>query len=153
MHPPARHRRTPALLLASALAASLLTASGALAGALEVGSWKVIAAERAGQPNPAELDARLSFAGGTLTIVSPEGGNVKFEYTLDRSQEPDQIDLTRGEGDKRLTLFGIWKIEGAEADSERFTLCIAEPFSDRPTEFATAAGQRTSLTVHERTTE
>lgn len=147
MHHPVRPVSTPlgALLLIGAMAIGVLAARSAHAGDLEGVRWKVIAAERAGKPNPAELDAILSFEGGTLALLSPAGEKVEFEYTLDRSQEPAHVDLTRGKNDKRLTLHGIWKVE-----NDRFTLCLGAPFEDRPTEFAAADGQQTSLTVHER---
>lgn len=131
---------------AAALALGLLAAGPSLAESLEGAPWKVIRAERGGAQNPAELNAVLSFADGTLTLISPEGETVSFEYTLDTSQDPAQIDLARGEADKRFTLRGIWQVTGGQ-----FALCLSAPYSDRPTEFATHAGKATSLTVHERT--
>jgi len=137
-----------ALLLAGAVAFGALAGNAAHAQELEGARWKVVAAERAGKPIPAELDAILSFQGGTLKIRSPEGASAEFAYVLDRGQHPAHVDLSRGEGDKRVTLHGIWKLEG-----DRFTLCVSAPFGDRPTEFATAVGAKTSLTVHERIPE
>jgi uncharacterized protein (TIGR03067 family) len=134
-----------ARLLACGLAVALFAGVSARAGELEGERWKVVSAERAGRPNPSELDAILSFDGGTLSILSPAGERVEFAYTLDSSHSPAHIDLTRGEADKRLTFHGIWKLE-----EERFTLCVAAPFNDRPTTFETAADQAISLTVHER---
>ncbi|MDH3684950.1 MAG: TIGR03067 domain-containing protein [Myxococcales bacterium] len=128
-----------------ALALALLAAGPALAGSLEGGSWKVVRAERGGEPNAAELNAVLTFADGKLTLVSPEGETVEFDYTVDAGQDPAQIDLARGEGDKRFTLQGIWMVTDGE-----FSLCLSTPFSDRPTEFATRPGKATSLTIHER---
>ena len=150
MHRPAHSplASSGALLLAGALAFGALAAGAAHAGELEGARWKVIAAERAGKPNPSELDAVLLFEDGTLKIRSPDGTPVEFEYALDRGPNPAHVDLTRGEDDKRLTLHGIWKVDG-----DRFTLCVAAPFDDRPTGFATAEGQATSLTVHERVAE
>ena len=142
---PAR-RRSRAALLAALLAA--LAPGGALAAEPLGGRWKVVEAARGGKPNPAELGAVLSFADGTLTVTAPEGDEVEFEYTLDESHDPAWIDLARGADDKRVTLSGIWKIE-----ADRFTLCVAPPFEERPTAFATAPGEPTSLTVHERLTD
>jgi len=149
MNPQKRSARASPRWSASlaALLFGLFATSPAQAESLEGAPWRVTQAERGGAANPAELNAVLSFAEGKLTLVSPEGQTVEFEYSLDTREDPAHIDLARGEADKRFTLQGIWKITDG-----RFSLCLGAPFSDRPTEFATTAGQATSLTIHERTT-
>jgi uncharacterized protein (TIGR03067 family) len=60
---------------------------------------------------------------------------------IDPAKEPKEIDLTRGEGDKKQTILGIYKLEG-----ETLTICTSSS-GDRPDEFSSRPGGRCLLRV------
>jgi uncharacterized protein (TIGR03067 family) len=115
------------------------------------GTWKVIAAEADGKPVPAE---KLKKEAGQMVIreslmnTTPGGGKEgQLPFTIDPTKVPKAIDVTAGrQGTPRLTLKGIYKLEG-----NKLTICLG--VNGRPAEFKTKAGAEQSLMVYQRSKE
>jgi uncharacterized protein (TIGR03067 family) len=102
------------------------------------GEWSGVALVMNGQDIPADF-----FKGSTRVVKGNEttvtiGGQVvlKATFTVDPSKSPKTIDYTIAEGpDKGKQQLGIYEVE-----NELAKFCFSTPGKDRPTEFASKAG-------------
>jgi uncharacterized protein (TIGR03067 family) len=102
------------------------------------GVWSLSSAEANGQPLP-----EGTFEGAKLTVKGDEyhveRGEMKldFEYRLDPTQKPKEIDLIPKDGEQRGKVFrGIY-----ELSEDTFKICRSlQPEQERPKEFAANAG-------------
>jgi uncharacterized protein (TIGR03067 family) len=110
------------------------------------GTWKVIAAEAAGEVAPAKEieDMEIIFTGDNIKVR--EGGKVKerFTFKIDPDKTPPAIDFTFTEGKKKgRTDRGIYRLDG-----NNLKICIQEDAAGpRPAEFTTREGTKLSLVV------
>jgi uncharacterized protein (TIGR03067 family) len=78
--------------------------------------------------------ARLTFAGGTLTMKDRNGEGLELPFKVDPAKEPKAIDFPLGGGGGWLnlpaTLKGIYRLDG-----DTLTLCISSG-DDRPAAFS-----------------
>jgi uncharacterized protein (TIGR03067 family) len=102
------------------------------------GTWSIVAAERQGQPVPAEEFAQC-FAGlrwiiGPERLVLAQGDErVEATYRLDPFQEPRAIDLTPTQGPQRgRRVLGIYDL-----GPTRLRVCMNHGKGKRPSEFVT----------------
>jgi uncharacterized protein (TIGR03067 family) len=109
------------------------------------GEWAMVSGEISGQPLPeAFVKTGKRTAKGNETSVAI-GGQVflKATYTIDPTKKPKAIDYTMTDGpSKGKTQYGIYEVDG---DTVRF--CFASPGKERPTQFATKAGDEQTLSV------
>jgi uncharacterized protein (TIGR03067 family) len=102
------------------------------------GEWSGVSLVLNGQVLPADFvkSFRRVVKGNETTVLN--GGQVilKATYTVDASKSPRTIDyqITLGP-DKGKMQLGIYEFEG-----ETVKVCLSQPGSDRPTEFASKAG-------------
>ncbi len=90
------------------------------------GTWRVIAAERAGKPFAEPLDTELTFQGGLL-IVRHEGRRKEGAYQTRPDGQPREIDLTVTTRGKTEHDRGIYTVSAG-----RLILCTAEKDGPRP---------------------
>jgi uncharacterized protein (TIGR03067 family) len=105
------------------------------------GTWEFVSGQFGGKEvEGAEAEGikkvKFVFKGDKVTAKT------ECEYTINPATKPKQIDLKVDEGppQERGTWKGIYELKGDE-----FTLCMAMPNADRPTEFATKQGELTML--------
>jgi uncharacterized protein (TIGR03067 family) len=136
-------------VLVVALVAAAAPGGGGEAGKKELeklqGTWKVLKAVKAGDPEPADKVQKMSvvIAGDKMTL---RGGKNKEEFRIkvDPSKKPVAIDL-QPPGQKKAAL-GIYKLEKGQ-----LLLCVALDFKPpRPTEFTSTQKTGTVLLVLER---
>jgi uncharacterized protein (TIGR03067 family) len=112
------------------------------------GEWTMVSGEIDTQALPEEyLKNSRRVAKGDETTVTI-GGKVflKAKFTVDPAKKPKTIDYLMTEGfTKGKTQLGIYELDG---DSVKF--CFAAPGKERPTEFKTKEGSRTTLSVWKR---
>jgi uncharacterized protein (TIGR03067 family) len=108
------------------------------------GSYKIVAAEIAGQPAPAAfLDNKISIKGDKLSftgLVIPKGGAAKSTtivstITVDAAKKPAHFDQKQDEGpNKEKSALGIVVIDG-----DTIKICSGRAgVATRPTEFKTS---------------
>ena len=98
------------------------------------GTWKVISAERDGQPDKVSKDALTTYtADGKFSVKFADGTTGDGTYQLDPGQSPKAIDYTMNYGpNKGQSHEGIYALEG-----ETLKICRSDPGKPRPKEFAT----------------
>jgi RNA polymerase sigma-70 factor (ECF subfamily) len=111
------------------------------------GTWVWVEAVRGGKKAaPAEIkDFKMIFHGDKVTgSGGPGGEKQEATFTLDSTQKPKTIDMAAQDGpDKGKTVRGIYSLEG-----DTLKLCFKDDDgSDRPTEFASTAGNNLVLLV------
>jgi uncharacterized protein (TIGR03067 family) len=102
------------------------------------GEWSGVSLVLNGQALPADFvkSFKRVVKGNETTVLN--GGQVilKATYTVDASKSPRSIDYQITQGpDKGKMQLGIYEFEG-----EMVRVCLSQPGSDRPTEFASKAG-------------
>ena len=98
------------------------------------GTWKVLSAERDGQPDSVSKSAVVSIAAdGKLRVRFQDGVESGGTYQIDPNKTPKAIDYTLDSGpNKGKQLTGIYALEG-----DRLKLCGSDPGKPRPKEFVT----------------
>ncbi len=97
------------------------------------GYWKIVYVEENGNASPAEKFKAMSYRFSENLLEIMENGETKaeWEYKLDPSNEPKQIDLKGGKG------LGIYKLEGDD-----LTICAPQDGegNERPENFGAPEG-------------
>jgi internalin A len=98
------------------------------------GTWKVISAERDGQPDKVSKDAVTTYAAdGKFSVKFGDGSSGKGTYTLDPRKNPKAIDFTMdSDPDEGKPHKGIYLLDG-----DTLKICRSDPGKPRPKEFAT----------------
>jgi uncharacterized protein (TIGR03067 family) len=113
------------------------------------GMWKVMSAERDGQPDKVSKSASTTYAAdGKFSVKFADGTSGAGTYKLDPSKKPKAIDYTLDYGpDKGKPHKGIYALEG-----DTLKICGSDPGKSRPTEFATKtdSGQRLIVLTREK---
>jgi uncharacterized protein (TIGR03067 family) len=112
-----------------------------------VGSWEVLSGEKGGEKvreNEIKNIKLVFHADGKLTL-DKDGQQKDATYKLDAKKKPKEFDLTINENGKEVMVKGIYHLEG-----DNLKLCFAGPEGERPTAFATQAGDKTMLVVLKR---
>lgn len=108
------------------------------------GSWKVVSIEQDGKPSTAPEKAKWVFSGDDLVIEIVGRTKSKCRIHLGPNSRPKAINrhfTTAIEDDLILcTQRGIYRLDG-----EMLWICFGETENDRPTEFASKPGSRTTL--------
>jgi len=108
------------------------------------GSWRVVSIEHDGKPSMAPEKVVWVFSDDYLVVKIAGRANSKCRINLAPATTPKAINryfTTAIEGD--LILFterGIYRLDG-----EMLWVCIGEAAMDRPTEFASKPGSKTTL--------
>jgi uncharacterized protein (TIGR03067 family) len=105
------------------------------------GTWRQIAHERDGMPDPPDelgWEPRVTFIGDTFVVTLSDGSiAIKGTFKLDPTQEPKAVDWTDTAGpDAGKTFLAIYSLEG-----DRLVFCAADEGQGRPTEFRARPGQ------------
>ena len=105
------------------------------------GTWKQVAWEKDGVPNPPDEEGwepRVTFTDDTFVVTLADGRvAIKGTFTLDPTQQPKAVDWTDTFGpDAGKTFPAIYALEG-----DRLIFCAADAGQERPTEFRTGLGQ------------
>jgi RNA polymerase sigma factor (sigma-70 family) len=108
------------------------------------GTWQAVSGEVGGKKVKEELEKlTLEFTGNRFTLIH----DAKMEqgtFRLDPSAKPKAFDLILpGAGGGDDVHKAIYKLEG-----DRLTICLAHPPAERPTTFATQAGERWPMLVN-----
>lgn len=112
------------------------------------GEWSMISGAADGQPMPAAMtgSARRVCAGDVTTVTVGGQLILKARFALDPAKSPRTIDYEAIDGPtKGKRHLGIYEFEG---DTVKF--CFGEPGAERPTTFATQAGDRRTFSVWQR---
>jgi uncharacterized protein (TIGR03067 family) len=107
-----------------------------------VGTWTIVAAEKAGAraPDTETKAGKLVFADGKFSGMVFQH-ELAGSYTTDATKSPCQITLSHDNGTK---LTGIY-----ERDGDDLKICISHS-DEAPTEFATKEGDKSVLLVLKR---
>jgi uncharacterized protein (TIGR03067 family) len=141
------------LVVAAALVSHHAPADGPRAGAQDddlarlQGTWQLQSGVADGERlPPAECaKTRLIVKGRTLWYVEYEDGAT--DVRLNPGARPPMIDLTlaQASGRREEPVKGIYRLDG-----DRLTLCLAQPWRKRPTEFTSEAGSQRGLLIFRR---
>jgi uncharacterized protein (TIGR03067 family) len=140
-------------LLFASVALGLLGAAGADDDALKQeyqkfeGTWKFESFESNGMKADIEQfkEFTLELKGDQFTSKD-RAGTTHGTFKVDPSVTPKTIEIVFSDGPpKGMKLVGIYKLEG-----DLYTVCLAEPGRDRPTEFSAKAGSGWVLEVLKR---
>jgi uncharacterized protein (TIGR03067 family) len=115
------------------------------------GEWSMVSGEFDGQALPETFvrSGKRVARGTEVTASFADQVYLKATFTVDPAQKPRSIDYTVIEGtNKGQTLHGIYELDG-----DTFRSCFAPAGKDRPTEFATKAGDGRTLTAWKRKTD
>jgi uncharacterized protein (TIGR03067 family) len=88
-------------------------------------------------------DSRLIFKENRFT--SKGGESSEGTYAVDPTASPKTIDIKLGNGDKAITILGIYTLDG-----DTYKVCSALPGKPRPAEFSAKPGSGQGLTVMKR---
>ena len=113
------------------------------------GSWRQIAYEKDGLPEPPDeqgWEPRSTITGDRFVVTLADGRVViEGTFTLDPTTEPKSVDWTDTFGDDAGKTFpAIYTLEG-----DRLTFCAADDSLPRPTEFRTRPGWVMRVMVRE----
>jgi RNA polymerase sigma factor (sigma-70 family) len=103
------------------------------------GTWRVVSATTAGERNVELNNAKATFADDKLLVKMKDDAR-EGVIRLDPATSPKSLDITVIENGETRTLLAIYRLKGND-----LTLCMNEPSEDRPTEFVSRAGTRTTL--------
>jgi uncharacterized protein (TIGR03067 family) len=108
------------------------------------GRWTPVSVTHDGKEVPIGTGS-AAFDGGMMTVT--EGDSKKtWKFKLDTGKTPHEIDILPQDGpDKGKTVRGIYELKG-----DALRLCFGRPDADRPTAFASKAGERAVLVEFER---
>jgi uncharacterized protein (TIGR03067 family) len=140
----------PRASLAVCLCAGLAVAQGSAKEDLEKqqGTWVAVSFRRDGQDTPQEIVRTITRTVEGEHVVWKRDGK-SFAGTalvLDPGQDPKAIDVIADGGPSRgKRVLGIYKI-----DSNKLTLCMADPDQPRPREFKAEKGSGHTLMVFTR---
>ena len=140
----------PRALLAVCLCAGLAVAQGSAKEDLEKqqGTWVAVSFRRDGQDAPQEIVRTITRTVAGEHVVWKRDGK-SFAGTalvLDPRQDPTAIDVIADGGPSRgKRVLGIYKI-----DSNKLTLCMADPDQPRPRQFKAEKGSGHTLMVFTR---
>jgi uncharacterized protein (TIGR03067 family) len=112
------------------------------------GVWTIESREVGGKKEPAEKNKYVTgtFDGDKVVVKHGDKVLMKGTQKLNPSRTPKAVDVTITEGDgKGALMLGIYEIDG-----DTLKVCFDEEGKNRPTEFKTAEGSKTSLNVHKR---
>jgi len=101
------------------------------------GTWGMVSGEAKGEKlsESTVKSAKLTIVGDKYTVNVSENA-ITGTQKIDPTMKPKAIDAIDTEGPhKGKTVFGIYKLEKGI-----FTVCLAPPGKDRPTEFTTKSG-------------
>ena len=101
------------------------------------GTWSMVSGEAKGEnlPESTIKSAKLTIVGDKYSVKVSENAIAGIQ-TIDPTTKPKGIDAMDTEGpNKGKKAFGIYKLEKGV-----FTVCLAPPGKDRPTEFTTKSG-------------
>jgi uncharacterized protein (TIGR03067 family) len=107
------------------------------------GTWRATTLAKNGKEQEDTMDHNLTFEGKYFTLKRGDMVMAAGTFKTDRSKKPREIDMlvTEGKDDfKGKTAKAIYEIKG---DTLRW--CVAEPGTDRPTEFAAPEGAKVAL--------
>jgi uncharacterized protein (TIGR03067 family) len=129
----------PVLTVGLLLAAKYSSGGDAATGELKKleGTWGLVSGEAKGEtlPESSIKSAKLTIVGDKYSVKVSEKATTGTNK-IDPTKTPKAIDVGHAEGPyKGKTAFGIYKLEKGE-----FTVCLAPPGMDRPTEFTTKSG-------------
>src|SRR5438309_3212373 len=98
------------------------------------GTWKIVTAERDGQPDKVSKSAIATYAvDGKFSVKFADGAGGEGTYKLDPSKGPKAIDYTLDYSpDKGKQHKGIYSLE-----SDTLKICGSDPGKSRPKEFVT----------------
>ncbi len=116
--------------------------------ALLEGEWSMVSGQTNGSALPdAFVKNGKRVVKGNQTTVSISGQvMMNSTFTVDSAKKPKTIDFTFLEGpNKGKVQYGIYELDG-----DNFRSCFAPPGKDRPTEFATKAGDERTFSVWKR---
>jgi uncharacterized protein (TIGR03067 family) len=107
------------------------------------GTWKVVAAEKDGDPLDRIVGGTITIKDNNFTIVTVDKVELKGDLTLDPTKKPKHINFAHQDGvlkDKKWE--GIYELK-----DDALKLCYAEADSEkeRPTEFKTLKKSRLLL--------
>jgi uncharacterized protein (TIGR03067 family) len=107
------------------------------------GTWQAVSGEVGGKKVKEELEKlTLEFTDDRFTMMH-EAKMEQGTFRLDPTAKPKTFDLILpGAGGGDDVHKAIYKLEG-----DRLTLCMSHPPAERPTEFATQAGERWPMLV------
>jgi len=137
----------PRASLAVCLCAGLAVAQGPARDDLErqQGTWVAVSFRRDGQDTPREIVQTITRTVAGAHVVWKRNGK-NFAGTalvLDPGKEPKAIDVIADGGPARgKRVLGIYKI-----DSDKLTLCMADPDQPRPREYKAEKGSGHTLMV------
>jgi internalin A len=108
------------------------------------GAWKIVSAERDGQPDKVSQGATITYApDGKFTVKFADATGGAGTYKLDPSKKPNAIDYTPDfSPDKGKLHKGIYSLEG-----DTLKLCASDPGKARPKELATKTDSGQALFV------
>jgi uncharacterized protein (TIGR03067 family) len=129
----------PVLAFGLLLVANYSSGGDAAKGELKKleGTWGLVSGEAKGEnlPESTIKSAKLTIVGDKYTVKVSENA-ITGTNKIDPTTKPKGIDVGHTEGPyKGKTAFGIYKLEKGV-----FTVCLAPPGKDRPTEFTTKSG-------------
>jgi uncharacterized protein (TIGR03067 family) len=129
----------PVLAVGLLLAANYSSGGDAAKGELKKleGTWGLVSGETNGEnlPESTIKSAKLTIVGDKYTVKVSENA-ITGTQKIDPTKKPKALDAMDTEGPhKGKTAFGIYKLEKGV-----FTVCLAPPGKDRPTEFTTKSG-------------
>lgn len=142
------------LLLLGIVVGFLLVTNGSAQDGVEKdfqklrGTWKVVAAEKDGQPLDRLKGGTLVIKDQNFIIQTASGSELKGDLRLDPSKKPRTMDLAHQEGLLRdKTWQAIYALDG---DDLKICYAEADSHKERPTEFATAQDSGLLLVVLKR---
>src|SRR5438105_250465 len=109
------------------------------------GTWRPVAGEQGGRPDPDAKEHTLTFSGDKFAIKRGDQTFIEGTFVLDPTKKPKAIDMNISGGKERFkgkTARGIYAFAGDE-----LKWCVAEPGTEeRPTDFKTAGTNHLCVT-------
>ena len=108
------------------------------------GTYEVLSATRGGKPDEKAKDVEsFTIKDGKITIAT-KGKDMKAKVTLDPSKKPAQIDITPEEGNKDMTIKGIYETKETDKGLE-LSIAFGRDGGDRPKDFKGDGEQEVSI--------
>ena len=106
------------------------------------GEWQVEKIVASGEPVPAEKIAKLTFTFKDSQLIPSDNPKDVATVKLDPDRKPAWFDLTDR---MKETMLGIYELSG-----DTLKVCMADPGTERPKEFTSAKGSKTTYLVLKR---